>query len=79
MQGVLPHDPAICTGKRMEVCVTEIRVEMCGEDRTRGGGNDMLCRRLANLMNCRPGWTKSEKKIRVPGYGPQWVYRRDKE
>lgn len=62
---------------REQVCLTEIRTELCGDDRRRDGGNDLLSRRLANIMNNLPGWTKCDRKQRVPGYGIQWVYRRD--
>ena len=51
-------------------------VELLGEDRRKRGSNDQTSRRLANLMNNLPGWKKSDRKIRVPLYGPQWVYYR---
>lgn len=78
IQGMTVLDPDKATMYRTEVCLTEIRTEMCGEDRRRGGGNDLLSRRLANLMNTMPGWTKSKKKIKTRGYGAQWVYSRPK-
>lgn len=66
-----------CVRRREAVSVTEIRVELCGEDRRRNGGNDLLSRRLANIMNGLPGWTKSGKK-KLRHYGAQWVYERTK-
>ena len=63
--------------RRDQVSITEIRVELCGEDRTKGGGNDMLSRRIANIMNTLPGWTRSSHQPHVRGYGRQRVYRRD--
>jgi len=66
-----------CNLRRDVVSIIEIRCELCGEDRSKGGGNDLLSRRLANLMNTMPGWTKQPKRKRVGVYGPQWVYRRN--
>lgn len=68
--------PEQCSLRRDEVCLTEIRIELCGEDRRNAGGNDLLSRRLANLMNNSPDWTKSARKQRVKGYGSQYVYSR---
>lgn len=76
IQGMTVTDPSKATMWRTEVCLTEIRCEMCGESKSRGGGNDLLSRRLANLMNTLPGWTKGKKKVRTKGYGIQWVYQR---
>ena len=78
IQGMTVIDPSKATMWRTEVCLTEIRTEMCGEDRRRSGGNDLLSRRLANLMNTMPGWLKSKKKVKTRGYGSQWVYSRPK-
>lgn len=61
--------------QRDQVSISEIRVEMCGEDRTRGGGNDLLSRRIANVMNTLRGWARGTR-TRVPGYGQQRVYYR---
>lgn len=72
-------DPSVCTMQRKAVSLTEIRIELLGEDRRRsGGGNDLTSRRLANIMNYHRGWQKSKKRERVPIYGPQWVYHRRK-
>lgn len=76
IQGDLPVDKDKCTKRRDSVCLTEIRVEMCGEDRRRLGGNDITSRRLANIMNNHPYWRKGRHKVRIPHYGPQWVYYR---
>lgn len=62
--------------RRDQVSITEIRVELCGEDRTKGGGNDMLSRRIANIMNTLPGWKRSSLQPHVRWYGRQRVYRR---
>lgn len=77
IQGDLPVDKAKCTLRRDKVCVTEIKVEMLSIDRRKMGGNDYDTRRVANLMNNLKGWRKSSRKVRVPGYGPQWVYYRE--
>lgn len=76
IQGDSLVDRDSCNVRRDKVCLTEIRVELMGADRRRLGGNDYDSRRLANLMNNLKGWQKSERKLRVPGYGPQWVYVR---
>ena len=76
IQGRSPLDLGTCDLRRDVVSCVEIRCEMCGEDRSRGGGNDMLARRIANLMNTMPGWEKQPKKKKIGVYGAQWVYRR---
>ena len=65
-----------CVRKRDVVCLPEIRVELCGEDRRKNGGNDALSRRLGGIMSGLPGWEKGKKKETLPYYGQQWVYRR---
>ena len=70
-------DKAQCTRRRDVVCVTEIKVEMLSIDRRKMGGNDYDTRRVANLMNNLKGWRKSSRKVRIPVYGPQWVYYRE--
>lgn len=70
-------DERTCTLRRDEVCLTEVRLEMCGDDRRRNGGNDLLSRRLANIMNNMPGWRKETKKKWLKYYGAQYVYRRE--
>jgi predicted P-loop ATPase len=77
IQGHSPLELGSCNLRRDAVSIIEIRCELCGEDRSKGGGNDFLSRRIANLMNTMPGWTKMPKRKRVGMYGPQWVYRRD--
>jgi hypothetical protein len=65
-----------CNKRRDVVCISEIRCEMCGEDKARNGGNDMLSRRVANIMNSLPGWENTGERRHVPGYGRQRIYRR---
>ena len=77
IQGDLPVDPDTCNRRRDVVCITEIKVELLGLDRRKKGGNDYDSRRVANLMNNLPGWKKSSRLVRVPIYGPQWVYYRN--
>ena len=77
IQGRSPLELGSCNLRRDVVSIIEIRCELCGEDRSKGGGNDFLSRRIANLMNTMPGWTKLPKKKRVGVYGSQWVYRRN--
>lgn len=76
IQGDLPIDPNQPMMRRDSVCLTEIRTELLCADRRRRGGNDFDSRRLANLMNNMKGWVKSSKRVRVPYFGPQWVYYR---
>ena len=68
---------ALAEGVRVRdtVCISEIRVEMCGEDVARSGGNDQLSRRIANIMNNMSGWERVGVR-RVSGYGNQRIYRR---
>ena len=79
IQGRSPLDLVECNLRRDVVSIIEIRCELCGEDRAKGGGNDLLSRRIANLMNTMPGWVKMPKRKRVGVYGQQWVYRREVE
>lgn len=77
INGDLPGvDPSEGTVRRDQVSLTEIRIEMCGDDRRRSGGSDLLSRRLANLMNTNREWVKSKSRRKVKGYGAQWVYIR---
>jgi len=76
IQGDLPVDESTCTLRRDTVSITEIRVEMLGEDRRYMGGKDFTSRRLANLMNNNPEWVKCNQKFRLKEYGPQWCYAR---
>lgn len=69
-------DGVTCPLRREYASVTEIRVELCGEDRRRQGGNDQLSRRIAGILNSLPGWEKGEKRKKLRYYGPQWVYYR---
>ena len=65
-----------CVRRRDVVCLPEIRVELCGEDRRKNGGNDALSRRLGGIMGGLPGWEKGAKRETRPYYGQQWVYHR---
>lgn len=66
-----------CTRSRDVVCISEIRFELCGEDRKGSSGYDLLSRRIANVMNNLPGWQKSKsKRRRVQGEGPVFQYYR---
>lgn len=69
-------DGIACTVRRESVSVTEIRVELCGEDRRKQGGSDLLSRRIAGVLGSLPTWEKAEKKKKLRYYGAQWVYRR---
>ena len=62
--------------RRDRVCISEIRVELLGEDRTKNGGNDMLSRRVTNIMNVLEGWTRGGT-ARVKDYGKQRIYYRN--
>ena len=76
IQGRSPLELGECTKRRDVVCVSEIRCEMCGEEKARNGGNDILSRRIANVMNNLPGWENTGKRMRVSEYGLQRVYCR---
>lgn len=76
IQGHSPLDLGPCNKRRDVVCISEIRCEMCGEDKARNGGNDILSRRIANIMNNLPGWENTGKRVSVPGYGRQRIYER---
>ena len=62
--------------RRDRVCITEIRVEILGEDRTKNGGNDTLSRRIANVMNVLDGWTRGGV-MNTKDYGKQRAYYRN--
>lgn len=61
--------------KRDVVCISEIRVEMCGEPLSKNGGNDSLSRHIASIMNSMQGWSRAGL-ANIAGYGRQRVYRR---
>ena len=77
IQGRSPLELGQCTKRRDVVCISEIRCELCGEDRAKSGGSDILSRRIANIMNNMPGWENTGKRVRLPGYGQQRVYHRN--
>lgn len=62
--------------RRDFVCIQEIRVEMCGQDPTRGGADATLSRRIGTIMNNLPGWKRVVGQKRIPGYGKQRYYER---
>lgn len=76
IQGRSPLELGPCTKRRDVVCISEIRCEMCGEDKAKSGGSDILSRRIANIMNNLPGWENTGERMRLPSYGQQRVYRR---
>lgn len=65
-----------CTMRRDVVSALEIRMELLGETREGVGKNDVMGRRVADVLNHLPGWTRSAKTSRRGPYGPQRVYRR---
>ena len=64
------------TRRRDFVSVQEIRVELCGQDPTRGGADATLSRRIGTIMNNLPGWKRVVGQKRIPGYGKQRYYER---
>jgi hypothetical protein len=62
--------------RRDVVSALEIRMELLGETREGVGKNDVTGRRVADVLNHLPGWTRSAKIVRRGAYGPQRVYRR---
>lgn len=62
-----------CERMRNEICVAELRWELFGEEK----GSRGRSLELAGIMNNLPGWKKLDRTYRVPGWGPQKVYRRN--
>jgi hypothetical protein len=62
----------VCQRRRNDICVAELRWELFGEEQKNRGRS----LELAGIMNNLPGWKKLPKSYRVPGWGPQKVYRR---
>ena len=60
---------------RNVVCLMEIRYELLGQDLKQVGRNNET-RRLANIMNYMPGWTRSEERLWFGEYGRQRGYVR---
>ncbi|NTW70652.1 MAG: hypothetical protein HGA49_00200 [Eubacteriaceae bacterium] len=58
--------------KRSIVSNMEIWCECFGKDR--GNFKRMDSNEISTIMAGIGGWTLSEKKVRIPLYGPQWVY-----
>lgn len=74
---LLDGEKRIGVMRRDRVSIPEIRVECFGERRTEmHGGNTTVSRRIGSVMGRMPGWRKGLKRVRVPGYGMQWVYYR---
>ena len=66
-----------CTMRRTKVCAREIFCECWGRPKNawkRQDGYD-----IAGIMARIPGWEKTGKEARVPGYGHQRVYTRAEE
>ncbi|MBR5878863.1 MAG: hypothetical protein IKY91_04870 [Akkermansia sp.] len=76
MQGRSTLELGVCDSVRKEVCGLEIRREMLGESQESIGRNDMMSRRIGDILNHLAGWERVGKVIRRGAYGPQRVYRR---
>ncbi len=60
------------TVRRKSVSNMEIWCECFGKDRAnlrKADGND-----IAAILSRIGGWVRSESKVRIPLYGPQWIY-----
>ncbi len=60
------------TVRRRSVSNMEIWCECFGKDRAnlrKADGND-----IAAILSRIGGWVRSESKVRIPLYGPQWIY-----
>lgn len=60
------------TVRRISVSNMEIWCECFGKERAnlrRTDGNE-----ISSIIACIGGWTRSFSKVRIPLYGPQWVY-----
>ena len=60
--------------QRTEVCYAEIWYECFGKDQGSMLPKDSYA--IAAILNKLPGWEKSDKRKRIPGYGQQRCYRR---
>ena len=69
-------DHAAATHLRTCVSAVEVRVELLGEPRVTFK-RDPVSAGILSALNRAPGWTKGKKRIRIRGYGAQWVYYRD--
>lgn len=69
-------DHAAATRLRTCVSAVEVRVELLGEPRVTFK-RDPVSAGILSALNRAPGWTKGKKRIRIRGYGAQWVYYRD--
>lgn len=69
-------DHAAATHLRTCVSAVEVRVELLGEPRATFK-RDQVSAGILSALNRAPGWTKGKKRVRIRGYGAQWVYYRD--
>lgn len=69
-------DHAAATRLRTCVSAVEVRVELLGEPRVTFK-RDPVSAGILSALNRAPGWTKGKKRVRIRGYGAQWVYYRD--
>ena len=76
IQGRSALELGTCTRRRDVVSVVEVRMEMLGETRESVGKVDSMSRRIADVLNHLPGWTRGKKLIRRGAYGPQRAYSR---
>ena len=77
IQGRSVLELGACPMRRDVVSALEIRMELLGETREGIGKNDIMGRRVADVMNHLPGWSRSGKIVRRGVYGPQRTYTRD--
>lgn len=66
-----------CDEVRDVVSIIEIRMELLGEDRESIGRNDLMSRRIGDIMNNLKGWKRGRSRERRGAYGAQRVYVRE--
>ena len=76
IQGRSALELGTCDVRRDVISVLEVRMEMLGEDRREIGRNDMMSRRIGDILNNLQGWSRGVKLVRRGAYGPQRVYTR---
>ena len=74
IQGRSTLELGACDKVREVVSVLEIRMELLGEDRENVGRNDMMSRRIGDILNNLSGWSRGATRRRQGPYGPQRVY-----
>ena len=72
----VPVDKETCTTRRDRICGVEVINELMGIDVSKLGQNDMLFRRVVNILNTMPGWRRESKRSRGKPYGLQRRYAR---